>query len=652
MVAMRFFRQLVGPRAEGFLSVSDCPSSGPSPFESKEENKTSNDSFASSTAFTIENISSNPSSDVLNYIFNVSASPVAPCSPCNSDYPSTSNESSFRRSPGTTDICFMPSHFQKERMTTLEEEVRGASKTCPLLTDIIGHSGTVSKAKKDQDTFLKASNACKKSTYKPPSPLSANNAKEIEPQDEDLSDLEENRNAISELQRELAQAEKESASAYYSRCGSYEHPPKLPASKKSHRNKSKSRSGSSRRKRAKETVALSYQSKANLDDRRFLSDSWHTHPNSKNTASKASKDSTPSGQPDRCRSVSNLRRLLEENMTVDSDPMAWDTNSKDPPIPSDHPSEPKKAQSGRLFRTSKDSRSRRKEHRFSRRNANSSSRSISSMDTFSSVTSSRSASASRRSLRSLSSRDSSNSLGSFLLPVRNTKSRSFSNSSSRFHRHSTELNIFGSDIVSTDFILAQLREAKENADIVKVEFEDLLEHCTIEIVSAIQELLICDDRPWESVHFVDEIIVDSKSICRSKLQRKCSFTRNLKTICKLKLIPLTFCTKLTLSSTHINQGEESLTPANMARLLRRAQIYKNVTVLHVITHDVTLAIVKELTSLFCCDNRNWKSVHHELSGSGPYEQNTRDHKIWCDLMEMAYDHMQLVAMKRGIELIY
>jgi len=67
-------------------------------------------------------------------------------------------------------------------------------------------------------------------------------------------------------------------------------------------------------------------------------------------------------------------------------------------------------------------------------------------------------------------------------------------------------NIFGSDIVSTESILSHIDGVKKNPNITKLELEDLVTSCHHQsMLPNIKLLLTSDDRPWESLKFVDGI---------------------------------------------------------------------------------------------------------------------------------------------------
>jgi hypothetical protein len=213
-------------------------------------------------------------------------------------------------------------------------------------------------------------------------------------------------------------------------------------------------------------------------------------------------------------------------------------------------------------------------------------------------------------------------------------------------------------MVSTDFILSQLQEAKDNSDIVKLEFEDLQERCTAEIASAIQDLLTCDARPWEDVHFVDEVTIDGTMGCFPSLNWKNSSVRDLRTVCKLKFIPISFYTKLNITDTTQHPCPEaqanvapSLTPNDTVATLRHVRKYKSVMFLNLKTSDITVTIIQELISLLQYDNRKWESIKLQLSGTGPYKAGTQEHASWREAMEACCNEMQAVAKERGIRML-
>jgi hypothetical protein len=272
---------------------------------------------------------------------------------------------------------------------------------------------------------------------------------------------------------------------------------------------------------------------------------------------------------------------------------------------------------------------------FSRRSFLSKSKSGSLSSLFTSATSSTSFGARtsfRQSLRRSGS-NSQSSMGSFLLRCNRScsnHSRVNAGGSSNHCRDSgglsdhgrpvKEMNIFGAEMISTEFILGELEEVKNNPDIVRLEFEDILDRCKSDLARAIKDVLNHDDRPWERVRFVDEVIMDGTRTYRSWLQKKRSFLRHVGNVCTLKLIPVTFSTKLTINSNGYAGNEDdsiTMTPDDVVSLLQDAQKDKSVTSLDLTTTQTTEDIVRALTALFECDDRKWASVHLQMTGSGP-----------------------------------
>lgn len=71
------------------------------------------------------------------------------------------------------------------------------------------------------------------------------------------------------------------------------------------------------------------------------------------------------------------------------------------------------------------------------------------------------------------------------------------------------MNIFASDMVSTDFILERIEEVKANTQVVKMEIEDLIisSHSGV-LLPEVKSLLMAGDREWISVSFVDSLPAD------------------------------------------------------------------------------------------------------------------------------------------------
>ena len=95
-----------------------------------------------------------------------------------------------------------------------------------------------------------------------------------------------------------------------------------------------------------------------------------------------------------------------------------------------------------------------------------------------------------------------------------TKSLSFNARHSKKHRLSSkqeddEMNIFGSDSVSTEYLLDRFKDVKHNSRIIKLEVEDLLiasiHHSFLPMFKA---LVVSDKRKWKYARFIDSIDSD------------------------------------------------------------------------------------------------------------------------------------------------
>ncbi|CAB9507620.1 expressed unknown protein [Seminavis robusta] len=233
----------------------------------------------------------------------------------------------------------------------------------------------------------------------------------------------------------------------------------------------------------------------------------------------------------------------------------------------------------------------------------------------------------------------------------------------RSSKNAKEMNIFCSELVGTDYILAQIQEAKENPEIVRLELEDLLERCTGELSTAIKDLLEHDDRPWEQVSFVNEVRMDEHSSYRPWLQRKNHFFRHLGTVCTRKLIPMTCSTKLIIEDASVyaadddkdDDEDDSIVSVPdddecLVQLLCDVQKDTSVTRLTLSSSHSTPALVDALANLFQCDDRKWESVQLKLSGQAPFPIQSPEHDAWCEIMKTRGQEMKRVARERGIDL--
>ena len=208
------------------------------------------------------------------------------------------------------------------------------------------------------------------------------------------------------------------------------------------------------------------------------------------------------------------------------------------------------------------------------------------------------------------------------------------------------MNIFGSDMVSQDKVIEDIQKAADNPEICKLELEDffMAERDAPEdaIPLALKDLLEGDDRPWESVVFVDDIM--DGSVYSKFRSRKREFLKILGGVCATRLIPVSYKAKVTLSSASLSTTDE------MVDLLQKFKSDKSITRLTIQSEDVDEIIITSLTELFSADKRKWESVTLQLSGGGPEQPGTPEHAAWCQRMQSATENMQQVCKDRGIHL--
>lgn len=205
-------------------------------------------------------------------------------------------------------------------------------------------------------------------------------------------------------------------------------------------------------------------------------------------------------------------------------------------------------------------------------------------------------------------------------------------------------NIFGSDLVSTQKIIEDINELKELSQVIRLELEDffMAERDDPDAIPlALKELLECDDRPWEAVQFLDDIM--DASIYEEFRDRKKQFLRTMAGVCEARLIPVTYKAKITLSSGSLDMDE-------MVDMLFYLRSDKCVTELTLKSEQVDEGIIRALVELFKADKRKWKSVTLQLSGTGPGKPGSPEHNTWAKEMQAATEEMQKVCKERGIHL--
>jgi len=206
------------------------------------------------------------------------------------------------------------------------------------------------------------------------------------------------------------------------------------------------------------------------------------------------------------------------------------------------------------------------------------------------------------------------------------------------------LNIFGSDIVSASAIIEDIQKAADNQCICRLELEDFFmaeRENPEEIALALKELLENDNRPWECVQFMDDIM--DGAIYNEFADRRKRFLRAMHGVFDARLIPVSYRAKITLSSGSLNMDQ-------MVELLFYLQGDKSVTDLTLKSEQVDESIIRALTKLFTADKRKWHSVTLQLSGTGPGKPGSPEHKNWAKEMQTATQEMQKACSERGIKL--
>jgi hypothetical protein len=206
------------------------------------------------------------------------------------------------------------------------------------------------------------------------------------------------------------------------------------------------------------------------------------------------------------------------------------------------------------------------------------------------------------------------------------------------------MNIFGNDLVSTEKIMEDIVKARTEQEFIRLELEDFFmadreDNETIPL--ALKDLVEGDDRPWEGVDFVDDIM--DGSLFHDFRERKKNFMKTFAGVCEARLIPCSFKAKIMISN-------DSLDMEQMVELLFFLRSEKSVTELTLKSDEVDESIIRSLTELFKSDRRKWSQVTLHLSGSGPGKPGTQEHTEWAKAMQAATIEMQKVAKERGINL--
>ncbi|CAB9500708.1 expressed unknown protein [Seminavis robusta] len=210
-------------------------------------------------------------------------------------------------------------------------------------------------------------------------------------------------------------------------------------------------------------------------------------------------------------------------------------------------------------------------------------------------------------MRSLSRQSSNGSVGgsvSSRASRRKGPSRHNSNSSLISQQSSSStLNVFGSDMVSNDFILRKLDELEANDDIVKVEMEDCLATTREKAIPLrLKEILRDHIRPWEGVHFVDELLdgYSYPEFCRNKRR----FLRAMDNVCARQLIPVTYNLKVHLKLEGDGECSSKAEENSTIQLIDQFRDDNTITAVHVSASTASLQLINALTHLLNSD-RKW-----------------------------------------------
>jgi len=256
---------------------------------------------------------------------------------------------------------------------------------------------------------------------------------------------------------------------------------------------------------------------------------------------------------------------------------------------------------------------------------------------------------------------------------------------------STKLNIFANtDLVSREFIMSRLEELEQNSDIVKVELEDCFtasfdQQCRNnghdndgedndnnedqdqkqrdQLPLRLRQILLHQIRPWEGIHFVDELHISGRNMrCMYKefKKRRKYFLKVLGGVCQQQVIPVAHQVKLRItddddvdddddddddnhdasmndlsSSSNSNKSRVS-TEQKIIALLADLHRDASVTTLHLETSSATAELVLALAQLFSLKDRTWETVTLRLTGHD-------DSK-----MQRAAERLQQVTKMNGI----
>lgn len=175
--------------------------------------------------------------------------------------------------------------------------------------------------------------------------------------------------------------------------------------------------------------------------------------------------------------------------------------------------------------------------------------------------------------------------------------------------YSKGMNIFcGEEIISTDVIMEEIEELKNDDGIVTLELEDLLGRSSDseQIAAALRDALR-DPRPWEGVVFTDDILVSDLKSLKYFQQRRKVFLWTLGDIFEDMLIPVKFVVKVTVPETADIQSMEAV--------LKQMKSDKSVTTLNISSSpEDSPRMLEQAVDLFQCDKREWEDFNLNVAG--------------------------------------
>ena len=256
----------------------------------------------------------------------------------------------------------------------------------------------------------------------------------------------------------------------------------------------------------------------------------------------------------------------------------------------------------------------------------------------------------------------------FGLPQRTRSSKRHSNANNPAvaQRPPHSLNIFGSDLVSTEFMLSKLDELEANPDIVLVELEDCWSSAARRggdddddddddlIPVRLREILLEQIRPWEGIHFVDELFLNDMTDYKEFKKRRKRFLKAMDGVCAQRVIPVQYKVKVHVTDDDDDDDDDDNDTAatkdgtSMITLLRDLGKDPSVTSLHFTTRRATLAVVEALKGLLERNDRDWETLALTLSSDGMAATITPTER---EALQAATQSLHQLAQSKGIDVL-